>query len=248
MSSNKEKSVLDTELDFFEGDAQFVSGNQDVTRFKLVGETTVIDVRNSLHTRGCVSGSSTIVSILAPLFSVELVEGELPLRSVKKYSAKYYQNKNSEYIKDIPTGAAETAYTVDNYFKQNGFSKDTLDCFFCSSQEDLKDLANHKSQKYGLDVEIIKNNDGLTMVAYQNKILIYATNLVLDKKTKLTKKVLHAEFFPIGTLPEEKKVFYKDKLNGSTCTTPEHGYSVLFTFESKEDMDVLTSHFHKTID
>ena len=90
--NSSQPNIYELEIDYFEGVVQFVNFNWEVTRYHIVGNDSVIDIKNDVHLR-LVDDQINLPNkfkILAPLSAVSVVNGNLPSEQVKKYSLNYY--------------------------------------------------------------------------------------------------------------------------------------------------------------
>ena len=87
------------QLTFFEGMVEFLDGTVEYTRFRVVSNDAVIDVRNDTHLRfGDASNNpSRTFRILAPMTVVTIQKGVIPASCVKKYPISHYLTLKDQY-------------------------------------------------------------------------------------------------------------------------------------------------------
>ena len=93
--------LSDQATDFLESIVEIVDFNYEVTRFQLMTNGAIIDVRNDLHLRLVDDPYNLpkVFPILAPIFSVEVIEGVIPIEEIRTYSLTHYLELRANYDK-----------------------------------------------------------------------------------------------------------------------------------------------------
>jgi len=92
-------SLKGVELTFVEGLVEFLDGTMEYTRFRVVSNDAIIEVRNDTHLRFNVSssGSARTIQILAPTTAVTVKDGFIPESYLKTYSISHYLTLKDQY-------------------------------------------------------------------------------------------------------------------------------------------------------
>ena len=96
--------LTDMTTDFLEGEVQIIDFNYRVTRFLLVENGAVVDVRNDIHIR-MVDNPYNLPNkfpIIAPMTAVEIVKGQIPPTYIRKYPLKHYLSLREKYERHAP--------------------------------------------------------------------------------------------------------------------------------------------------
>lgn len=109
--------LTDMITDFLEGEVQIIDFNNQVTRFRLVKNNAVVDVRNDIHIR-LVDNPYNLPKtfpILAPMTAVELIDGKIPSNYIHKYTLKHYIALREKYERNAPQSTSSSAPEKSNY-------------------------------------------------------------------------------------------------------------------------------------
>jgi hypothetical protein len=93
--------VTDMITDFLEGEVQIIDFNSTVTKFRIVENGAVVDVRNDIHIR-LVDDPYNLpmkFTIIAPMTAVDIISGKIPPSYIHKYPLKHYLLLQEKYHK-----------------------------------------------------------------------------------------------------------------------------------------------------
>lgn len=237
-------------MDFLEGNVRAINFDTQVTRFRIVENDAVIEVRNDLHIRlvDNIFDSPPTFPIIAPMTAVEIVDGTIPENYIKIYSTSHYQNLNAEYHKkalassDSPA-ASPTDYSVQNYYENNSFKKDDLKIYFDFTKTEWEEYSRNMNLPESAQAQVsavYEGNDFCILVELGDEHFFSYKMTGMFRDNEDTIYAFRMEqFFPHGSIVEEQKALLCE-LHQTSNSLIEPEYSSHATFEEQQSSDQLT--------
>ncbi len=99
LSFSAKADVTDREIDFLEGEVSIVDFTDYETRFRIIENGALVDVRNDIHIRLVDNPfpPPKQFKIIAPMTAVDLVDGEIPTSYIHRHSLKHYLMLRKQY-------------------------------------------------------------------------------------------------------------------------------------------------------
>ena len=237
-------------MNFLEGNVRAINFDTKVTRFRIVENNAVIEVRNDLHIRlvDNIFDSPPTFPIIAPMTAVDIVDGSIPESYIKIYSISHYQNLNAEYHKkalassDSPA-ASSTDSSVENYYENNSFKKDDLKIYFDFTKTEWEEYSRNmnvpESAKAKVSTVYEGNDFGILVeIGDEHSFSYKITGMFRDNEDTIYAFRME-QFFPHGSIVEEQKALLCE-LHQTSNSLIEPEYSSHATFEEQQSFDQLT--------
>ena len=232
---------MDLKIDFFEGIVWQIDQDFDNTRFEIIDNGGVIEVKNSGHMKFQISERQNELKLLTPVMFITVIRGTIPKNKIINYPISYYQELNREYTKDVPKDLISELYTLANYFNQQKFfSKQALDESFSFSKEDWIESASMWHDNKDRNVEIKVGEDDILITTIIMNIPVYSTLVMFDERTEKPHHITYTFVYPSGSLMDDQRDFYEKTLNQSQYSIPNSKYIVSSTYKQQNGIDILS--------
>ena len=187
--------------DFFEGEVQIVDFNYATTRFRLVENDAVVDVRNDIHIR-LVENPYALPAkfpILAPMTAVKTIRGVIPPSCIRRYPLRHYIVLRQEYEKKV-TGT-----------RNNILSKQDADYIFALNRSEWEKYVLTMTYPDGWKVRRTNLDTGTGVAAFDPRTGrgLSIQPFFGDEKSP-PDLLLVGSYFAAGTLSIPTKEFLKD--------------------------------------
>lgn len=237
-------------MDFLEGNVRTLNFDTKITKFRVIENDAVIEVRNDLHIRlvDNIFDSPATFPIIAPMTAVDIVDGSIPESYIKKYPISHYQNLNAEYHKKALASSKSPAESpadspVENYYENNSFKKDDLKIYFDFSKTEWEEYSHNMNLPESAKAKVSTIHEGndfgiLVESGDEHSFSYKITGMFRDNED-----TIHAfrieQFFPHGSIVEEQKALLSE-LHQTSNSLIEPEYSSQATFEEQQSFDQLT--------
>ena len=224
----------DMTIDFLEGKVQIIDFNYAVTRFSLVDNCAVVDVRNDIHLR-LVDNPYNLprtFSILAPMTAVEIVNGQIPPTYIRKYPLKHYLALKEKYERLTPkTSSASPSEKIVN--------KQDADYIFGLNKADWESYAQRIFYPDGWKVRLTPHDTGISVMAFDpNTGIGLSIQPFYDSDDKPPTVLIVASHYPLGVLPVFTDDF-KRGLEKEAAADLGPGYTVSATYTKIEQFETI---------
>ena len=202
--------VTDMMTDFLEGEVQIIDFNYQVTRFRIVKNNALVDVRNDIHIR-LVDDPYNLPKafpILAPMTAVDVVDGEIPSSYIRKYTLKHYIALKEKYEK-------HTSQSTPPPPSEKIINKQDADHIFSLNRREWETYAKRMVHPDGWKVRLSPHDTGTGVMSVDPKtgLRLSVQPLYSDNKGPPTMLIV-GSYYPIGFLPnftnDFKKILEKD--------------------------------------
>jgi len=187
----------DITTQFFEGNVQLVSFNQEITRFRLVGNGAIIDVRNDTHIR-LIDDPYRLppeFPIIAPMTAVHVINGQLPKDCIKMYPLKHYLSLREKY--ESHAAKASPANPIGNLV-----SKREIDQIFRLNKILWEKYAQKIALPDGWQIRLSQHDTGSAMIALNlNAGQGFSIQPLYDGNDSPPRMVIINSYYSPGKLP-----------------------------------------------
>jgi len=193
----------DMTTDFLEGEVQIIDFNYQVTRFRLVKNNAVVDVRNDIHIR-IVDNPYNLPKtfpILAPMTAVDIVDGEIPSSYIRKYTLKHYIALREKYDRHAPQSASSPAPEII-------INKQDADYIFSLNRGEWEAYAKRMVHPDGWKVRLSPHDTGTGVMSFDANtgLGLSVQPLYSDDKGPPTMLIV-GSYYPLGFLPDFTDAF-----------------------------------------
>jgi hypothetical protein len=229
--------ITDMTTDVLEGEVQIIDFNYTVTRFRLVENGAVVNVRNDIHIR-LVDNPYNLprtFRIIAPMTAVEIVKGQIPATYIRKYPLKHYLALREKYERYTPqTSSAAHPERIIN--------KQDADYIFGLKKAGWESYAQRMIHPAGWKVRLTHHDTGTTVMAFDpNTGMGLSIQPLYESHDKPPTVLIVGSYYPLGFLPSFTKDF-KNSLEKEASADLGPVYTVSATyakFESFEGIELI---------
>jgi hypothetical protein len=226
--------LTDMTTDFLEGEVQIIDFNYQVTRFRLVKNNAVVDVRNNIHIR-LVDNPYNLPKtfpILAPMTAVDIVDGEVPSSYIRKYTLKHYIALREKYERPTPQGASSPA-------SEEIITKQDADYIFSLNRGEWEAYAKRMVHPDGWKVRLSPQDTGTGVMSFDPNrgFGLSVQPLYSDNKGPPT-MVIVGSYYPLGFLPDFTDHF-KKSLEKDASDDLGPAYSVMASYTKMPPFEVI---------
>ena len=245
-------------LEFLEGEVKIVNFNEYFTRFQIIENGAVVDVRNDIHIRFVedIYNIPPSFMIIAPLTAVDIVEGDIPEKYKKIHPISHYKKLNDEYHKKAQeqinsrSSVLELdAESAENYYITQSPKKEDLDVYFNFTRSDWEHYAQNMNIPETANAKVSAGYEGDNFVIHvktgDTHEAAYSITGMFKNKEKRIYAYKMEHIFPHGSLEEDQKTVYRN-VNQTNNPLVEPEYSSFATFVEAEADDRLTITVKKT--
>lgn len=198
--------VTDMTTDFLEGDVQIIDFNYQVTRFRIVKNNALVDVRNDIYIR-LVDDPYNLPKtfpILAPMTAVNSVDGEIPSSYIRKYTLKHYIALREKYEKHTPKSASSLP-------SKKIINKQDADHIFSLNLGEWEAYAKRMVHPDGWKVRLSPHDTGTGVMSVDPKtgLGLSVQPLYIDTKGPPTMLIVRS-YYPLGFLSNFTDDFKKN--------------------------------------
>ena len=189
--------VTDMTTDFLEGEVQIIDFNYRVTRFRLVENGAVVDVRNDIHIR-LVDNPHNLPDkfpIIAPMTAVEIVKGEIPATYTRKYPLKHYLSLREKYERHaLKTPSAPSSERIIN--------KQDADYIFSLNRPGWERYVQRMVHPDGWKVRFGHHETGTSVMAFDpNTGIGLSVQPLYNNDDSPPTFLIVGSYYPLGSLP-----------------------------------------------
>lgn len=214
--------ITDMKIDFLEGEVQIIEFNHEITRFRIVENNAVVDVRNDIHLRLVDNPHNLpkVFPIISPMTAVYLVDGEIPSSYIKNHSLKYYLLLKQKYEANAQSPAIFTSGM------EKIINKDDADYIFGLTRVEWEKYAKRMIPPNGWKIRLLPHDTGTGVMSFDPNIGIgFSVQPLYDKRDSPPAILIVGSYYPIGSLPEFSEDF-KKKLEIDAATDLGSTYAV----------------------
>lgn len=198
--------VTDMTTDFLEGEVQIIDFNYQVTRFRIVKNNALVDVRNDIHIR-LVDDPYNLPKtfpILAPMTAVDIVDGEIPSSYIREYTLKHYIALREKYERPTPQSASSPP-------SEKIINKQDADHIFNLNRREWESYAKRMVHPDGWKVRLSSHDTGTGVTSLDPKtgLGLSIQPLYSDNKGPPTMLIV-GSYYPLGFLPDFTDDFKKN--------------------------------------
>jgi hypothetical protein len=223
--------------DFLEGEVQIIDFNYRVTRFILVENGAVVDVRNDIHIR-LVDNPYNLPNkfpIIAPMTAVEIVKGQIPPTYIRKYPLKHYLSLREKYEKHAPkTQSVPSSERIIN--------KQDADYIFSLNKAGWERYVQRMIHPEGWKVRFGHHDTGTSVMAFDPTTgMGLSVQPLYNNDESPPTLLIVGSYYPLGSLPaftdDFKKSLEKDATEDLGATySVSASYLKMPSFEAIELM------------
>jgi len=211
--------------DFLEGEVQIIDFNYAVTRFRLVENGSVVDVRNDIHIR-LVDNPYNLprtFRIIAPMTAVEIVKGQIPATYIRKYPLKHYLALREKYERYTPK-------TPSTPHPERIINKEAADYIFGLNKAGWESYAQRMIHPAGWKVRLMHHDTGTAVMAFDpNTGMGLSIQPLYESHDKPPTVLIVGSYYPLGFLPAFTEAF-KNSLEKEASADLGSVYTVSATY------------------
>lgn len=218
--------LTDMTTDFLEGQVQIVDFSYQVTRFRLVENKALVDVRNDIHIR-LVDDPYNLPKtfpIIAPMTAVDIVDGEVPPSYIRKYTLKHYLSLREQYEKHAPQSTSSpTAEKIIN--------KQDADHIFSLNRAGWEAYVKRMIHPDGWKVRLSPHDTGTGVMSFDpNSGFGLSIQPLYNGNEGPPTILIVGSYYPLGTLPDFTEEFKKSLENDAVEDLgPNYSVSASYT-------------------
>ena len=189
--------ATDMVIDFLEGEVQIIDFDYTVTRFRLVDNGSVVDVRNDIHLRlvGNPYNLPCTFRILAPMTAVTIVNGRILPTYIRKYPLKHYLALKEKYERHAPKNSSASP-------SERIVNKQDTDYIFGLNKADWESYALRMVHPDGWKVRLMPHDTGTSVMAFDlNTGMGLSIQPLYDSDDKPPMFLIIGSYYPLGFLP-----------------------------------------------
>ena len=220
--------------DFLEGEVQVIDFNYQVTRFRLVKNNAVVNVRNDIHVRLVDDPYNLpkIFPIIAPMTAVDIVDGEVPTSYIRKYPLSHYIALREKYERLVPQSASRSA-------SEQILSKQDADYIFGLNRGEWETYAKRMVHPDGWEVRLSRHDTGTGVVSVDpNSGLGLSVQPLFNDNIGPPTMLIVGSYYPLGFLPDFTNDF-KNSLEEEASGDLGPTYSVTASYTRIPPFDVI---------
>jgi hypothetical protein len=226
--------VANMTTDFLEGEVQIIDFNYQVTRFRIVKNNALVDVRNDIHIR-LVDDPYNLPKtfpILAPMTAVDIVDGEIPSSYIREYTLKHYIALREKYERPTPLSASSPP-------SEKIINKQDADHIFSLNRREWESYAKRMVHPNGWKVRFSQHDTGTGVMSFAPKtgLGLSVQPLYSDDKGPPTMLIV-GSYYPLGSLSDFTDDF-KKKLEKDASDDLGPAYSVTASYTKMPPFEVL---------
>ena len=191
------EELTDMTTDFLEGKVHIIDFNYKFTRFRLVENGALVDVRNDIHIR-LVDNPYNLPStfpIIAPMTAVEVVEGQVLPTYIHKYTLKHYlslREKYERFSEKISPGPPS----------EKIINKKDADYIFSLNRTGWEAYAQKMIHPEGWKVRFGRHDTGTSVMAFDPNTSMGLSIQPLYENDDLPPTIIIVgSYYPLGSLP-----------------------------------------------
>jgi len=213
--------IKDMTTDFLEGQVQIVDFNYQVTKYRLIENKALVNIRNDIHIR-LVDDPYNLpktFTIIAPMTAVDIVDGEVPPSYIKKYTLKHYLSLRKQYEKHAPKSTSSpTSKKIIN--------KKDADYIFTQNLAGWEAYVKRMIHPDGWKVRLSPHDTGTGVMSFDHNSGFGVSIKPLYNGNEGPPTILIVgSYYPLGTLPDFTEKF-KKRLENEALKDLGPNYSV----------------------
>lgn len=189
--------ITDMTTDFLEGEVQIIDFKYTVTRFRLVENGAVVDVRNDIHIR-LIDNPDNLprtFPIIAPITAVKIIKGQIPPTYIRKYPLKHYLALREKYERHTP----KTSSTAP---PKRIINKQDADYIFGLNKAGWESYAQRMTHPAGWKVRLTHHDTGTGVMAFDPDTgMGLSIQPLYDSHDKPPRALIVGSYYPLGFLP-----------------------------------------------
>jgi hypothetical protein len=218
--------VTDMVTDFLEGEVQIIDFNFTVTKFRIVDNRAVVDVRNDIHIR-LVDDPYNLpmkFTIIAPMTAVDIISGQIPPSYIHKYPLKHYLLLQEKYHKQ----ATKTPFAA---MSEKIINKQDADYIFTLNRAGWEKYAQSINYPAGWKMRLAPHDTGTSVMAFDSNA---GTGLSIQPlyydNDSPPGRLIVGSYYPLGSLrPLDDDVKQSIEKAAANDLGPEYSVSATYS-------------------